>query len=461
MKVNLLSLCVILLAACAYQPGQYATDAQMPVQLVADQAVGGEISDDEHWWQAFALPQLESLMQELDVNSLDMQTASARLDRALAQLGAAKTQNWPSVDARVNHKVERDLDNGATENSDSAGLSASYEWDLWGIRQAEQVAARLQLDAADMSQKGLRLRLQSELAVAVFRQLALRQQLHISAQNETASKQLLSLLEIRFAEGDVSGIEVRQQQNTLLSSQLSLLKTQQDAKLNQRVIATLLGRNSMAVSIQPVSLTALQLPALLPQQPASRLLARPDLQLADIQLQIADTELYQAEKAVYPRLSLSADLSLADLADLGAGLRAGIAHLLTLPVFNAGLNQRQIEISQLDAHISLLNYRKVAQLAVQEALDSLDNYFFQQSNLQLVEQELNNNLALYELAQVRFDAGETDFINLLGAQRSWFSAQIKYNNQQRDSYIAAVEVYRALAGAPALQRRQYQIGDGA
>ena len=450
MKVFLLMVVLVGLAGCAYQPRSYQTAMPLPARLVVDESRVGDVNDEERWWQTFGLVQLEQLMQELDVNSLDLLTASARIDRAMAQLGIVNSGDWLAVDGRLRHRLNRDFDDSVTQRSDSASLSASYEWDLWGVREAKQVAARLNIDAVNLSKRSIRLSLQSELASAVIRQLALLEQRHISEQNLLASEKLLALLEFKFESGGISGIEVRQQQNTLLSSQLNLLEIKQDLGLNQRFIAALLGRSAMQVEIAAVPLTSFHLPKLRAQQPASRLLSRPDVLLADTQLKISDSELYQAEKAAYPRLSFAGELSLDDLVDLSSGLSAGLSHLLSMPLFDAGRIERQIDVSQADAQLSLLNYRKVTQSAIQDSLDSLDTYFFQQANLDLVEQELANNRALYELAQVRFAAGETDFINLLNAQRSWFNARLKSVNQRHLAYFSAIDVYRALAGSPAL-----------
>ena len=62
--------------------------------------------------------------------------------------------------------------------------------------------------------------------------------------------------------------------------------------------------------------------------------------------------------------------------------------------------------------------------------------------------ELENNQRLYDLAQARYKSGDSDFLNLLNAQRSWFSAQLNVINRYQSALSAAVDVYTAARGLP-------------
>jgi outer membrane protein TolC len=86
--------------------------------------------------------------------------------------------------------------------------------------------------------------------------------------------------------------------------------------------------------------------------------------------------------------------------------------------------------------------------ATQELLNGLDNLAYSREVYDLGELELANNKRLFELAQVRYKSGDTDFLTLLNAQRSWFNAQLALSNSYRQVLVATVDVYRAAGGVP-------------
>jgi outer membrane protein TolC len=71
---------------------------------------------------------------------------------------------------------------------------------------------------------------------------------------------------------------------------------------------------------------------------------------------------------------------------------------------------------------------------MQETLETLSELAYQRQLLLVRQQELISNLQLYELAKLRYDSGDTDFINLLTAQRSLFSAHDTLYQAKRLNY---------------------------
>lgn len=183
-------------------------------------------------------------------------------------------------------------------------------------------------------------------------------------------------------------------------------------------------------------------------QKAQVLTQRPDIQLAENQLQQADASLFINKQKRWPSLGLSADLSLADLASLSSGWGTSLAGSLSMPLFDAGNIDAQIEAAKSDIEIAQLNYQSVLLAAFADTLDTLADLEYQQQNHQYSAQQLDNNQSLYELAQIRYDAGETDFINLLNAQRSWASARLDFASAKLALLQASVNLFNAVGAAP-------------
>src|SRR6185369_14734203 len=64
---------------------------------------------DLPWWQVFEDPSLQALVREAIANNLDLQAAVARLERARAEAGIARSFLYPQVDATGTYTVQQNL----------------------------------------------------------------------------------------------------------------------------------------------------------------------------------------------------------------------------------------------------------------------------------------------------------------------------------------------------------------
>lgn len=453
-KISFYSL-ILLASGCAYQPNQYDLTMAMPEQLT--QVKSSELNATKsmsltqiQWWEAFASAQLNSLMTELEQSNLSITSAQLRLVKSRTLLAQQQADYWPSVNARASQRNSYNFDKGTGSSSSSLGVSAAYEVDLWGVRDAANASSELNVIASEQQLQSVFLQLQTQLASQYFTYLSLLQRLDISQQNLATSQSLLKLIKAQFEAGSASGIEVSQQTNAFLGAQAQLMKVDRDINFSHRAIAALLGKSDMKIALSHENIDQLMLPTIKPKQPAAQLMQRPDIQIAQTQLRLQDANLYQVEQQKWPSLSISADLSLADLMSLGSGWNAAVASGLSMPIFNAGKIDQQIEVAKTDVQLALAQYQDTVVQAIRESLDSLAELVYQSDLYQVRQQELDNNQRLYNLAKVRYDSGDTDFLNLLNAQRSWFNAKLTNSAAKRDILQANIDVYKALAGAPEL-----------
>lgn len=439
-----LPLCLSL-AACAYQPSDYqltkiSTEAAVFKPDAAPIAV--------NWWTQFNSAQLNNLMQRLASQNPDLAIAKQRIKKSQALLQQQLSNQWPSVNARASQSSRHDFDSKQTSSGSSGSFSASYTVDLWGSRSAQNRLAELSLESQKQSWRSAVIQLQSNLASQYFNTLSLAQRVTISRENLQASESLLNLLQTQFEAGSASKIEVSQQRNTYISAQNQLARLVKDLQVSQRALAVLLGEPSLSLDLTTENIMVLAVPRVKSLQKAQVLTQRPDIQLAENQLQQADASLFINKQKRWPSLGLSADLSLADLASLSSGWGTSLAGSLSMPLFDAGNIDAQIEAAKSDIEIAQLNYQSVLLAAFADTLDTLADLEYQQQNHQYSAQQLDNNQSLYELAQIRYDAGETDFINLLNAQRSWASARLDFASAKLALLQASVNLFNAVGAAP-------------
>jgi len=438
---------VFVLSACSMQPPRSFPEVQLPESFTGPKSAAA-VSVDTNWWHGFDSPELSALMAQLAAQNLDLATASLRVERAQFQLGQTRADNLPAVSGRLSGRGGENLDTGLTSLSSSASIGASYDVDIWGSREASILASTLNIDVSQAQLRNQSVLLQRQLANAYFTQLSLQQRLAIAKQNVTASEQLLSLIQLRYDAGSASGIELAQQRNTLLSAQNEVLRLSNQLAINNRALAALLADSEFQQREFTAPVNSLALPEIDVQQPASVLRQRPDVAAAFLQLQLADISVYQASIAGLPGLSLSADLGMSDLTDLANGWSLSAALSSAMVLFDNGKREQAERVANVDTQIAFNNLMTTIISAAQEMQDAADNYRFQREAYALDLIELENNQRLYDLAQARYKSGDSDFLNLLNAQRSWFSAQLNVINRYQSALSAAVDVYTAARGLP-------------
>ncbi|MFJ2537176.1 TolC family protein [Pseudomonas sp. NPDC087614] len=151
------------LTACTVGP-----DFQKPVATqIADwakpakSAPGQAVSEplNERWWEVFHDPQLSALTQRAVHSNLDLQLASSRLQQSRAARRVIGADRYPNTAATAGYGRERNSAKGLSDpsghNGDSAfnlwdaGLSASWELDVWGRVRRETEAADANLEVAE------------------------------------------------------------------------------------------------------------------------------------------------------------------------------------------------------------------------------------------------------------------------------------------------------------------------
>ena len=443
--------CLTLLSGCAYHDQTELPKSQVPNQF---EQIKSQIGFDwqqqpiSQWWQRFDSVELNTLFAELKSQSLDLQNAQWVLKQTRALYKQQLSDSWPELNASISNRNTRDFDNGTDNRSDGLNFSAGYEVDLWGQRSAAQTSAAMNYLVQQQNYRSIALQLQSQLAQSYFTCLALRERLTIEQQNLTASTDLLQLIKFRFEAGSASRIELDQQRNVYLSSQAQLQALQRNLVSSERALAILLGRPSLSVDDLHGDFKKLTVPQINALQPAALLEFRPDVSLAEARLREQTANVFEERKKRWPRLTISADLSLSDLGEISQGWSGSLVEGLTMPLFNAGRIQQQIEYAESGLQAEQIQYQQTVLLAFNDALETLSEWQYQNRLWDIRQQELVNNERLYKLARLRYEAGDTDFLNLLSAQRSWFDARNTYIQAQNNRLITAVNVFRAMGVAP-------------
>lgn len=444
--------CIALITGCAYSPSATLPETDMQAWATANPAASNKPVTTS-WWKVFDVAELDPVMTMLESQNITLNQAQKRVQRAQYLLAQVNAGDLPSITGRASGRSGRDLDTGRSSYSTSGSLGLSYDADIWGTRDAQQRSGQLGVDAVYYQFTDALLDTQALFIDTLFEQISLQSRLSIALQNVEISEELLKLIQIRFEEGDTSGIEVSQQRNTLISAQSEVLRLETNLTLNKRALAVLLGNENMQLNtselkaILSLSLTDFIIPEVTPSLTANILRNRPDVHLAIAQFKQADLALYEASVAGLPGMNLSADIGVSDLLDLVQGWTLGAAISSAATLFDGGRLKAAEQVAKTNVDLAILQYQQVVLSAIEAVLNSQTNLAFNQQNYRYAFASLENNQQLYRLADIRYKAGDTDFLNLLNAQRSYFSARQSEISSYQAVLSSVIATYRESAGA--------------
>ena len=184
--------------------------------------------------------------------------------------------------------------------------------------------------------------------------------------------------------------------------------------------------------------------------PSELLRYRPDVLQAEYSLKAAGANINVARAAYFPSISLAGRVGAAssDLENLFKNSAVGwsFGPSISVPIFDAGQLDANYEVAKVEQDQALNRYEKSIQTAFKEVADVLANRAT--LDLQLDSQyKLQDNFdQTYQIAQARFRAGLSNYLDVLDAERSKFAAQQSILELEQAKVISQVELYQVLGG---------------
>ncbi|MEC8442637.1 MAG: TolC family protein, partial [Pseudomonadota bacterium] len=341
----LVGLATLALAGCSSLAGKAgsSTESELieplssPITLASDDQRDSANTElpPVSWWQAFNDSQLNGAVELALAGNYSLQAAAARLDQSLASVRGSRSDYYPQVNAEVGKSRRWDGDDSTTD-AWSAGVSASYELDLWGSIRAGAAQSQFTADASEAAYRTLANTVAGEVSTYWLGLRVQAERLRLLASQKQRLETALQVIEGRKRRGQAALTDVWQQQKLVesLSVDIFAAEAQRDIYLQQLALWSGVGETSLADN-EIAALAPIAQPSLtLSQVPLEALKARPDIQQAFAQLQAASAGVAVAVANRYPRLSLTASYagSDSDLSQVFDNWVANIAGSLVLPL---------------------------------------------------------------------------------------------------------------------------------
>ncbi len=455
----LLSL-VLLLSGCAAVGPNYvrpdtATPAEWHTPLPEGLTVGVKAPGNlSAWWRTLNDPRLSSLMDRAEAGNLDLKKARARVREARARRGIVQADFFPTLDgtAAANwSRFSEDKGSGETVDLYAAGLDAGWELDIFGGLRRSLEAAEADLQATRENLRNVLVSLLAEVALNYIDVRTAQIQIAVAEENLGAQSETYQLTQWRYEAGLSDELAVQQARYSLeiTRSLIPALRTKLEEALNR--IAVLLGEQPGRVHAELKKQEPIPVPPLsiAVGVPADLLRRRPDVRQAERQLAAQTAKIGAATADLYPKFTLNGSigleaLSLTNLSSAVWSLAGGPK--ITWAIFKGGAIRQNIEVQSALQEQYLLAYEAAVLTALEEVENALVAYAEVQRRRQSLGEAANAARKAVGLARQKYEAGLTDFNNVLDAQRSLLSFQEQLAQCEGNISSNLVRLYKALGG---------------
>ncbi len=445
----------------------------------ADTRIEAGIAAADLPWQQFVQDaQLRELIQHALDNNRDLRVAVQNIEQARAQYQIRRADQFPTLagsasGTRSAPNPMAAVGGPSVASTYTVGIGvAGWELDFFGRVAALKDAALAQYLATEEARKAAQISLIAAVS-STWLQLQTDTELLALAERTLATReQSLELTRLRFEHGAASALDMRLAESLTANAQATRAQQQRLRAQDVNLLTLLVGQPIPPRLIPPLPATAAAEPPRAPSQPAALaapaatlpaftevpaglpsdlLLRRPDIRAAEQQLIGANASIGAARANFFPRITLTGSLGrvssdLDGLLGSGGSKAWSFGPSITLPIFDMGRNQANLEAAQAAREIAVAQYEKAIQSAFREVADALAGRSTLADQLAALQAQAAAERDRFRLADLRYRNGIASYLDLLDAQRSLFAVEQALVQVRLAQRANEVQLYKALGG---------------
>ena len=435
-------------------------DARPAADAGGESARYSSAMSDTPFWKEIGDTTLARLIEEALRASTDIDIAEARVTNARASrrvsafdlgptvtaVGSATRQrsSMAQVPGALNQLPQRDLYD--------VGFDASWELDVFG-RLSRTVNAYGTLAAsAEHGLRDVQVSLAAEVARSYFELRGAEQQLAVARRNAENQRRTVKITEDRLTAGRGTAFDTERAKSVLQLTLAAVPTIESQIAAHRNRIATLVGRTPGSL---PAGYFGSGVLPDLPDtvrigSPSQLVRRRPDVLSAERQMAAQSLFVGAAQSEYLPRISLAATAGYA-ATSFDSLSRRGTSRILAGPVISwplldLGRVRARVDVAHAREDEARAQYSATVLRAVEETETALSTYDGAHTRLALLNEAVRASTRASDLAQQRFEAGLTDFLQVLDAQRTLLDAENQLAQAHTTAASALVAVYKAVGG---------------
>jgi multidrug efflux system outer membrane protein len=415
---------------------------------------------DLKWFEVFKDGELQNLIRTAMQNNYDLHSAVARVNAERANVGLARSEQFPQFVGSADVTTTKNSANGQFSGSPIGSQKRTFgsvllnlltfELDIWGRLRNQTKAARAELRASEEDRKAVMTTVVGDVATNYFSLLELDDELNIAKRTLATREDSLNLIKFREQGGVATLLDVRQGEELVYQASQTIPDTERLIEQTENQISLLLGQNPGPIKRgQPLTQQE-TLPTVPAGLPSSLLARRPDIRSAEANLEAQQALVSVAKAAYFPRISLTGLFGFESdqLSNLfrGPSQTWSFVPQVTQPIFTAGRLKSNVKFARAQQELALVQYQQTVQTAFREVADALIQYRKEREIRTQQELLVTTLTDRSKLAYARYQGGVDTLLNALDADRELFDAQVNLAQTRRNELLSVVQLYKALGG---------------
>ena len=409
----------------------------------------------QRWQNYYSDERLKGLIALGLQNNKDFKSARLAIERARAQFQITDIRDLPSIDGTAGYSRRRQgspVGGSITGDNYNVNLGlANYELDFWGKIASLKDQALQNFLSTTAAKDSTQISLISNIAQSYANLSYSLAQLKLAEATVESRERSLFIANARFKAGIDPKLPSLQASASLENAKLAVLRAQSSILRSRNALQFLVGA--------PIPSNLLPAPAISnittheifnAGLPSELLRYRPDVLQAEYNLKAAGANIEVARASYYPSISLATSIgvgssSLDDLFKSGA-VGWSFGPNISVPIFDAGRLDANYDVAKIEREQTLANYERSIQTAFREVSDVLATRATLGDQLQAQYRLQDNFDQTFEIADARYKAGISNYLDVLDAQRSLFSTQQGILDLELQKIVSQIELYQALGG---------------
>jgi multidrug efflux system outer membrane protein len=262
----------------------------------------------------------------------------------------------------------------------------------------------------------------------------------------------MRIAETRHRNGVTSRLDVHQAESVLRQSEADVARYTTAVAQDMNALELLTGEK-LYPALLPDSFDGSESWLGLPSagMDSNVLLRRPDVAAAEHQLKSANANIGAARAAFFPSITLfsTAGRASSDLSGLFSGGSTQIWSFTSgvdLPLFNGGARVANLEYAKAIYRSQLAQYEKSIQTAFREVADTLARRGTIYAQIEAQKALVAVSQQSYDLSERRYSSGVEAYLNVLQAQRDYYTSKQGLVNALLMELDNRITLYRVLGG---------------
>jgi len=421
------------------------------------------------WKDFFSDTNLVALIDVAIANNQELKMMLQRVEMSKNEIKARTGEYLPFVSIIAGAEVEKVGEftrNGAVEknlsiredekfpeplSNFSAGLSASWELDIWKkLRNGKKIAV-LEYLASVEGKNFMVTQLVSEIASTYYELMALDNQLLIIEQNLELQTNALRMVKLQKEAARVTQLAVRRFEAELLKNQSNKFIVAQQIVETENLLNFLVGRYPQQIIRSSDTFISKSMDDIKSGIPPDLLANRTDIKKAELELAAAKLNVSVAKANFYPSIGVRAGLGLEAfkpkfLINTPESLTYNLIGDIVSPLINRNAIKAEYSTANNRQLAAIFEYEKTilnAYIEVQNQVSNAQNlkesYLLKESQVEALTESINLSIQLFKSARA-------EYTEVLLTQREALDSKIEIIETKRDQLLANVKLYQALGG---------------